>query len=91
MPCRKTQRWNDVQKFTPIKCHICHLDWRVKQGVLAGIVEMGNMPVPAIPVWWQMCQSCHDTGWSFSSHENGFITYRLPQPWVLASGTPITD
>ena len=92
MAYRKTQSWNDVPGFTTgIKCHICNLDSMVKRGALAGIVEMGNMPVPANPVWWQMCKSCHDTGWLFYTHENGFIHYRLPQPWLRISGTPIVD
>ncbi len=92
MVYRKTESWNDVQEFTPgIECHICHSNLMVKRGALAGIVEMGNMPVPANPVWWQMCQPCHNTGWSFKTHENGFIDYRLPQPWVRTAGIPITD
>lgn len=92
MSYRKTQSWNDIKEFTPeIKCHICSSDLLVKRGALAGIVEMGHMPIPANPVWWQMCRSCHGAGWSFNTHENGFIDYRLPQPWVRVSGTPITD
>lgn len=92
MVYRKTQSWNDIREFTTgIKCHICHSESMVKRGALAGIVEMGNMPVPANPVWWQMCKPCHDSGWSFKTHENGFIDYCLSQPWVRVSGTPITD